>query len=65
LVAIPFGGLGFIEYHGMKFEQFVWAWTKYQLLIPKKLTFMPTNLYYESLKRTLKKREKEGLKHHD
>lgn len=64
IVAIPFGGLGFIEYHGMKFEEFTWAWIKYQFLIPRKLLFIPTNFYYETLKKNMKKRAKEELKNH-
>jgi hypothetical protein len=65
LVSAPFGALGFIEYHGMKFEQFAWAWIKYQFLIPKHLTFVPVNFYYESVKKLMYKRQKEVMKHHD
>ena len=65
LGAFPFAGLGFIKYNGMTAEQFLWAYIKSELLIPKKLTFYPTNIYYEALKQTIANHEKEELKRHD
>ena len=50
LGATPFAILGFITYNGMNAEQFLWAWFKSEILVPKKLTFKPTNFYYELLK---------------
>lgn len=50
LGAAPFAALGFIRYHGMNAEQFLWAWIKSELLIPKRLIFQPENIYYEALK---------------
>lgn len=50
LGAAPFSALGFIKYNGMTAEKFVAAWIKSMILTPKKLTFKPTNLYYEYLK---------------
>ncbi|MDR1892123.1 MAG: PrgI family protein [Oscillospiraceae bacterium] len=38
LGAAPFAALGFIKYHGMTSEQFIWAWVKSEYLCPKKLT---------------------------
>jgi len=64
LGAFPFALLGFVRYHGMNAEQFLWAWIKSQLLIPKRLVFRPENLYYEALKEGIEKKEKEGLKKH-
>ena len=64
LGAAPFAALGFIKYHGMTAEQFIWAWVKSEFLIPKRLTFEPTNIYYEVLKGSIQSREKEGMKHH-
>ena len=64
LGAFPFALLGFVRYHGMNAEQFLWAWIKSQLLIPKRLVFRPENLYYEALKKGIEKKEKEGLKKH-
>lgn len=60
----PFAAMGFIKYHGMTAEQFIWAWIKSEFLLPKRLTFAPINLYHEALKETIEKREKEGLKKH-
>ncbi len=65
IVALPFALMGFIKYHGMTAERFVAAWIKSELLYPKKLTFKSTNLYYEALKETYTKAEKEVLKNHD
>jgi hypothetical protein len=65
LGAAPFAALGFIKYHGMTAEQFAWAWIKSEFLIPKKLTFNATNIYYEALKPSIEKREKEELNRHD
>lgn len=65
LGAVPFAALGFIQYHGMTAEQFIWAWIKSEFLLPKRLTFHPANIYYEALKPALEKREKEAWKRHD
>ena len=50
LGAAPFAALGFIRYHGMSAEQFLWAWIKSEFLIPKRLLFHPENIYYEAVK---------------
>lgn len=50
LGAAPFAALGFITYHGMTAEQFLWAWLRSELLEPKELRFKASNLYYEALK---------------
>ncbi len=63
--ALPFAVLGFVTYHEMTAEQFIWVWIKSEILLPKKLTFRPTNLYYEVLKEEYAKSEKEVLKKHD
>jgi len=65
LGAAPFAALGFIQYHGMTAEQFLWAYVKSEFLMPKRLTFYPTNIYYEALKPALEKHEKEEGKRHD
>ena len=65
LGAAPFAALGFIKYHGMTAEQFLWAWIKSEILMPKRLVFRPENMYYEALKTNIEKEEKEGLKRHD
>lgn len=58
LGAFPFSAMGFIKYNGMTAEQFVWAWLKSEFLMPKKLMFLPDNLYYETVKPTIEAYEK-------
>ena len=50
LGAAPFAALGFITYHGMTAEQFLWAWIRSELLEPKQLKYEPQNLYNALLK---------------
>jgi hypothetical protein len=64
LGAAPFAALGFIQYHGMTAEQFLWAYLKWNFSCPSAY-FHPTNIYYEALKSTLEKRKKEAWKGHD
>jgi hypothetical protein len=58
LGAAPFAAMGFIKYNGMTAERFVWAWLRSAFIIPKKLMFHATNIYYEALKTAPK-----GVKH--
>lgn len=58
LGAFPFAAMGFIKYNGMTAEQFGWAWIKSEFLMPKKLMFLPDNLYYETMKQTIEAHEK-------
>ncbi len=62
LGAAPFAALGFFQYHGMSAEQFLWAWIKSEILMPKRLIFHPENMYYEALKQTIQNCEREELK---
>lgn len=62
LGAAPFAAMGFVSYHGMTAEQFLWAWLKSEVLEPKKLRFEAENLYYEMLRNSISQREKEALK---
>lgn len=55
LGAAPFAALGFVRYHGMNAEQFIWAFIKSEILVPKRLVFHPENLYYEILKSGMEK----------
>ena len=57
--AAPFGAMGFITYHGMTAEQFLWAWLKSEILMPKRLMFRPTNLYYEAVRLSVSSPKKE------
>ena len=60
--AAPFAAMGFITYHGMTAEQFAWAWLKSELIMPKRLTFKPTNLYYEAVRPLIENPKKEAKK---
>jgi hypothetical protein len=62
LGAAPFGAMGFITYHGMTAEQFVWAWFKSEILMPKHLTFKNENIYYEAVRPLLDNPKKEAKK---
>ena len=62
LGAAPFAALGFITYNGMAAEKFIWAQIKSEFLIPKHLTFKPTNFYFELLKNNIESKEREELK---
>jgi hypothetical protein len=61
LGASPFAVMGFIKYNGMTAEQFVWAWIKSEFLMPKKILFLPDNLYYETLKTTMQGHERAAM----
>ena len=62
LGAAPFAALGFISYHGMTAERFLWALLRSELLEPKRLYCVPTNYYYEALKNIIAAHEKGMLK---
>lgn len=59
LGAAPFAAMGFISYHGMTAEQFLWAWFRSEILEPREIIFEPVNLYYEMMKKNIKEHEKE------
>ena len=61
----PFAALGFVSYHGMPAEKFLWVWFRSEILEPKVIRFQPTNLYYEIMKNTIAKHEKEARKQHE
>ena len=49
IAAVPFGVLGFVRYNGMSAEKFIAAWIKSELLMPKRLAFGNTNMYWSLL----------------
>ena len=65
LGAAPFAVMGFITYHGMPAEQFIMAWLRSEILEPEELLFVSENIYYEALKDTVAKNEKEALRKND
>lgn len=60
LGAVPFAALGFLSYHGMTAEQFVWAWLKSEVLEPRVLTCASSTLYYDLMQPYIKRKVKEG-----
>ena len=65
LGAAPFAALGFVKYNGMTAEKAIWAWFKSEFLMPKKLVFHCTNIYYELMKPSIEQKIKEGMKSND
>ena len=65
LAAAPFAALGFIKYNGMTAEKAIYAWIKSEFLMPKKLVFHSTNVYYELMKPSIEQKQKEVLKSND
>ena len=65
LGAVPFAVLGFVSYHGMPAEKFAWVWFRSEILEPKRYCFRPNNLYYELMKDTIIKHEKEAKNNHE
>ena len=65
LGAAPFAAMGFVSYHGMTAEQFLWVWFRSEFLEPKRLYCESENTYYEAMKDWMTKREKEVLKKND
>lgn len=57
LGAFPFAAIGFIKYNGQTCEKFIWAWIKSEFLMPKRLMFLPDNLYYEAMKPVIEARQ--------
>jgi hypothetical protein len=63
-VALPVALIGFVTYHEMTLEHFIWAWLKSELLMPKQLWFKSDNYMYMAYqecrleKTTMKKRGK-------
>ncbi len=49
LAAFPFALCGFFQYNGLRFEQFIVAYIRSELLCPKQLVFKADNLYARCL----------------
>ena len=62
LGASPFAVLGFITYNGLTAEQFIWAWIKSELLIPREIKFESNNVYWEAFSPYIANKEREELK---
>ncbi len=61
LGATPFAALGFIKYNGMTAEEFVIAFIKSEILMPRHLTFNSQNIYAEDFKGIIDKKLKQGI----
>ena len=48
LGALPMALFGFVRYHGMSLEQFLWTWLKSEFLLPKQLVSGSTNFYFQA-----------------
>lgn len=62
ILAAPFAALGFVTYNGMTAEQFVWAWIKSEILMPKRLVFKAESNLCRQSKEIIKQKEKEIYK---
>ena len=65
LCAAPLAVMGFVKYHGMTAEQFLWAWLRSEVIEPKELRCEPENLYYEALQEIIAQNLKGGKKQND
>ena len=61
LGAAPFAALGFIKYNGMTAEEFVIAFIKSEILMPRHLTFNSQNIYAEDFKGIIDKKLRQGI----
>ena len=61
LGAAPFAALGFVKYNGMTAEEFVKAFIKSEVLMPRHLTFNSQNIYAEDFKGIIDKKLKQGI----
>lgn len=64
LGAAPFALLGFVRYNGMPAERCLAVIVQSIILSNKKLVFVGSNLYYDILQPTIRKKEKEMRKRH-
>ena len=62
LGAVPFAAMGFVRYHGMNCEQFVWAWLRCKVIEPKHYGYRANNIYYTLMEKTIHERRKEAMK---
>ena len=62
LGAAPFAALGVVKYNGMTAEKAIYAWIKSEFLMPKKLVFHSTNVYYELMKSSIEQKQKDHFR---
>lgn len=52
----------FVKYNGMTAEKAIYAWIKSEFLMPKKLVFHSTNVYYELMKSSIEQKQKDHFR---
>ena len=52
IAAVPFAAIGFLKYNGMTAEKFLLAWICSEILMPKRLMFGNSNMYWMLLNDT-------------
>ena len=65
ILAAPFAVLGFVTYNGMTAEQFIWAWLKSEVLMPKRLVFKAEDRLRRESKDAIRKKEREVFKNNE
>lgn len=58
--AAPFAAMGFVKYHGMNAEEFLWAWLRSELIEPRELKFEASTIYYEAVEEGRRGKKTEG-----
>ncbi|WP_417150949.1 PrgI family protein [Ruminococcus sp.] len=51
-----------MKYNGMTAEKAIYAWIKSEFLMPKKLVFHSTNVYYELMKSSIEQKQKDHFR---
>lgn len=62
LGAAPFAILGFVTYNGMTAEEFIIAYIKSEILMPKELKYESNNYYYNLMKPIFESIRKKGMR---
>ena len=65
ILAAPFAVLGFVTYKGMTAEQFIWAWLKSEILMPKRLVFKAEDRLRRESNDAIRKKEREVFKNNE
>ena len=65
ILAAPFAVLGFVTYNGMTAEQFIWAWLKSEILMPKRLVFKAEDRLRRESNDVIRKMEREVFKNNE
>lgn len=62
-VVIPLGAMGFVNYHGLTFEQLICVWLRHYFLCPKRLISRLENDFYARDKQIIEEaKRKEALR---